>query len=574
MSSLPGDEFTARPALVHPSGERSLLIELHRCPIPPTYAEAFLMDIKRGVDADATEALEEEARPVPPPPVVAPKPTSAGAGIQARSLPQSMAAGGSIASAGLASVESSRAPTPVRSQAGAVPTGLSTGPRKRRVPDPRHAPSTRLFQGERILDALPIGRQPADGKPFVPYIGHCIKVEILCPDNLEDHKKGDPDWKGSFVVVADRERLPLIFRLLLDTGTTVDSWVFCNLGWDSLDLLYGKPQKPLTQVHQDLYYMKNRIYPPPESHIDDDENTGELVYGVKDGATAALRIAQTLVRLRFTTRDKRDVILLPEMPVGAVYGLSADDLERGEEGLLALGRQGNARSAFQPRSPDGTRGVRWESRTLVSLLQQHDMITEETFTIFTDHPLFVKNSPDCIIFGKIYNPGEPRIPDTSAAWTSIPALPGRGHWKVYLKSLVFVANGNTAGGQYNIPVGEEVIIDNGSSQTYLPTRAYSRVTRLLLNRGGSSPVFNDLDEIHLVFASDASPGREEIRVVGQARRFFTSPYLRPDGAHARCVAESKRTHMLGLNFFMTFIVSFEDCRDPNARVLVHPHRFV
>lgn len=568
MSTPSGKMFTARPALVHPNGERSLLIELHACPTPPTYVEAFRMDIKRGVDADITPALEEEARPRP-----LAQSASASTGIQGRNLPQSLAAGGSLGNAGSTTLESPLARMNVRSQS--VPPVAATAPmgsRKPRIADARAAPTPRLFQRERTLKAEPVGTQPADKTLSRPFVGYCIRVEILCPDNLFEHERGDVTWEGNYVIVADQEGLALRFLLLLDTGTTIDSWVFCNLTWDSLDLFKGHPPVPLTPYHETQYYKKNRIHAPPQEHINDEYNTGQILYGLKGVRQTPLSIAQTLVKFQFRTRDRRNVVVLPEFPIGAVYGVAAEDLERGEEGLIALGRQSNARSMFESPAADGTGGVRWPSQTLASILQQYDNITEESFTIFIDHPLFVANPYDCIIFGRIYNPVRPRIPHTPEAWTSVPALSGTGLWKVYLVELEFINGGGNRSRKF--PVGEYVIVDNGASQSYLPSSASTSIDKFLDNRGGSLPIFGAGDTINVVFATDDTPGQELISVTGQAKRFFTSPYLRADGSQARCVTASNTSFILGLNFFMTFIVSFEECRDPDARVLLHPHDFV
>lgn len=532
------------------------------------------MDINRGIVADLDQALENEKQMIARAqdavaieketnaPVRSPKPTVAVTGISGNALPTVIAAGGAYK--GVSSVSSSRSLTPVRSQSlqpvdSDLPLFRAPLPKKTQAPGRAAA---HLPPKQRTLTTYPVEFDPVSDKHLSnPYVGHCIYVEILTPSNLESHERDDPTWKGKYEVVLDEHGQIVTFRVLLDTGAPIDSWVYCTIGYDALIPL--SKQNDFLPEHETLYNIKSGIPHPPEGHFNDEDNWTVLQYGIEETKSRML-VAQTVVKFQYDGRAPTWAkVTIPdtEFPIGAVCGVSPTDLERGEDGLLALGRQSNAVSAFKRST-----GPRWKSKTLLTILHETRRISHPHFTIFTEHPLFVKSPKDCIIFGPLYNPGIPKIPVDESAWKAIPVVYNSGDWKVKLNTIKLVQT--KAKRERAFSVESEVIIDNGASQTYLSKETTGKIDAALAPLGGMSPVFDPEDKVHLVFGT---PDGGECTVVGEARRFFTSPYLQYSQPRASCTATTGKKYLLGLNFFMTFIVTFYDLPDPNGRIYLHAH---
>ncbi|EJD37611.1 hypothetical protein AURDEDRAFT_116720 [Auricularia subglabra TFB-10046 SS5] len=461
--------------------------------------------------------------------------------------------------------ETSRGPTPIRAvMEDPEADDLSFWDAPRKSERGRRGRPDKLGNAQRTINMVPVHQTAEFKSRSHTYVGYAIVVHLLAPSNLEEHERDLEKWDGTYVRCEDLNQDPLEFQLLLDLGAPMDSWVFCELSWDTITPLKGSRDIPWSDFHEHRYANKNKIPLPPDSHVRDRQNMARFAYG-SDEFTSKIAIAQTVVKIRYHDRDHHPVDL-PEFPIGVALGFTPTDIERDEDGVLSLARQSNSKSTFEPQT--SIAGPRWTSKTFTGMLKEKNIISKNTFTLYIDHPIFVPQAKSVVIFGPVYDPGLPSIVADEERWTSVPVLYGSGQWELHLKMIKFWP----AKGRYKeIPVGVDVTLDNGSSQTYLSKTIVDDLTEKLDIQNNVAPSLAREDELVLVF----SQGESEIAIHGQARRFFTSPYLKSSGERAFPFAPTfKKRYILGLNFFMTFITTFQDADDPMARILVHPHDFV
>lgn len=568
------------PAPIQAEDQTSLLLTLVTCPTPPTYLTAFEHDIqRRGIQADLNWASKfktvTKAAKVAKVAKVATvsaaestdSPVPSSTGISGRALP-GMATGRLSSGLAVRRFESSHAPPPVRSQ-----IWEDTGARD--VPDYWNAPrendgrsdrSDTLDNAERAPSMVPMHQETPNKQRSRTYVGYAIVVNLLAPSNLEAYDSLLDDWVGDYAPCVDKNKNALEFRLLLDLASQMDSWVFSHVSWKTATHLQGDTPIPWELFHQERYTNKNRIPLPPRSHVQGKRNIAELAYGSTQ-CTSRIAIAQTIVKILFKSRTHA-MVELPEFPIGAAIGFSPSDIERDEDGVLSLGRQSNAESKFPPKSLHD--GPRWSSKTLLGMLTETRRIPKNAFTIFIDHPILVQRPKNVIILGPVYNPGIPDIPADKDLWTTIPVAVDTGLWVVRLDSItVFRTKPED---DVKLEVNADFILDNASSQTYLPNRVMEDLV-LQLGSDRLAPKLEREDELVLMFSS-ALDG-STFNAHGQAKRFFTSAYLGSEGEHRLPFAPTGGTrYILGLNFFTTFMVTFEDGQDPEAHIKVKHHEFV
>ncbi|EJD45431.1 hypothetical protein AURDEDRAFT_165646 [Auricularia subglabra TFB-10046 SS5] len=220
-------------------------------------------------------------------------------------------------------------------------------------------------------------------------------------------------------------------------------------------------------------------------------------------------------------------------------------------------------------------GVLWDSKPLVQVLREQQMINEDVFTMYIDHPKLAPGVPSVIIYGDVFDTSlledeMPRIPGPDG-WTVIPVTPRVGHWQLFLDRILLHRAGTAK--PTPIRVARNVIVDSGASMTYLPGGSMKQINVLFKSLGaqvvGNTPEFKFDDKVELQFGKNA-----QYSITGQAKRFFSSANLGEDGATRNaCVETSGSVFILGLNFFMTFILSFQDA-EIGARLAVLAHEFV
>ncbi|EJD45425.1 hypothetical protein AURDEDRAFT_114192 [Auricularia subglabra TFB-10046 SS5] len=280
-------------------------------------------------------------------------------------------------------------------------------------------------------------------------------------------------------------------------------------------------------------------------------------------------LAQTLAKLDINTTGRKSVSVPTPSSMGIALGLTPRELCISHDGLLGHGRQFGGRTAFSDKSL-------WTSKSLVQIMREANMITEDVFTIFIDHPKLSQSMPSCIIYGTPYENEHPPIPSDN--WTTLPvyAPPGQpGQWKLRLQEIVLHAKMDDAPKAYPFAVKRTVLVDSGTASTYLPVKTDEEIRQglgRLFELRNDGTLFHDDDDVELIFDPKGT-GRDTISITGQAKRFFQSPYADQKGTACACTGTRGDVFVLGLNFFMTFILSFQDA-SMDAEICARPHAYV
>lgn len=417
---------------------------------------------------------------------------------------------------------------------------------------PSLVPTTRMFSSVKDVKWELFAAAPATSQIHGHSLVVTTELEVQHPD-LSWHVVTAPDvWKGA----------PLQFQLLVDTGANINSWVHIQAqapsyypGNLSCDNSIRWPNEEATR--DSLWESKNKV---PYDFFEDVPyyDFADLSYGV-DGKTAGVGIFQVNTHLTIVNEEHR--IKLTNFPLGLAYKVHPGILTGGYDGVLALGqsrynKQDNFHSIQAP-----THG---RSIGLMHKLMSDGKINRAIYFILVMHDLWaarIRNVYSMMSLGAWDD--NPDIQDgENNPRVVIPctATPGyEGLWVLTLESITFQDK--------RVEINKLVRIDSGASQSYLPVPACHEIQEYLVQSLGAphqgfAPTKRLNEWVTFVFKA----GSQKHRIHGQISRFFVTPTLYQN-RHMCGIGPSSDYYILGLNFFRTFVVGFEDVKEPKIHLI-------
>ncbi|EJD40965.1 hypothetical protein AURDEDRAFT_127350 [Auricularia subglabra TFB-10046 SS5] len=374
-------------------------------------------------------------------------------------------------------------------------------------------------------------------------MGYAVGLHICSLKNIENYKSTAVRHGAKWVLLEDSWGRPQIVRLLLDTGCR-DSWTFSDVKKEQY-MTDNSPTRPHNTKWSECGFDAARLYEnkptfprPPPDMMDDDQRT-EITYGIVE-ASGSLYAAQTICMLRVP--NKQDV-QIAGFPIAVALSSDPEILWRFDHGVLGLGPGQYSSSQFG-------RNVRWKSKS-------------PQFWISFGHPDHDRNVT-FIVFGSFYHPSPWADNLLESNFTHVPLDDGTstgGLWTLKLLSII-IQHADESVDEQPFDVGGTVVVDSAASQSYLPAR-----TAFDINDYLSGVQLTPRDQVVLVFGDS---GHGEIRIKGQAQRFFNSPLPASDIPDTN-MGTSGTVFILGVNLFRTFIVGFHE--GAASSISFFPQRF-
>ncbi|KZV88942.1 hypothetical protein EXIGLDRAFT_838863 [Exidia glandulosa HHB12029] len=403
-------------------------------------------------------------------------------------------------------------------------------------------------------------------------------VELLL-DNLD--KRGPPE---TFVRQTTSSGHDLVFRLAVDTGGWVDSWIFGAFPWGSF--MRMDAAEHWTSQLRGIFEAKNKIGHPPPPAVQD--NMIALAYGYVGVADNHMSIMaeQTLVHVHCWDYLKMNTTLYAKkFVIGSVNACDSSALLRRSDGLLALGRWLDAAN-YTRYKRSGT----WTSTatTLVGALYNARHIQHGRFYIRISHPRLESSAASFMCFGMFKDVTRAADPpgciQPSSNWSEIFCNYAGSHWHPFWMVLLEKITIRTPGiPDVLITVGSRFAVDSGASHTYAPKAMATKIQEYLKSvqgdEAGNASNISAAATIVFTFTCPNPPGNGliSVDVTGQAIRFLVNPLasITGDGnpACVRAAPDGHTLYLLGLNFFRTFCVGFTD-HALYPRVSLAPQRYL